>query len=187
MDYSKTIVLDRDGVINQDSDQYIKSHDEWSPLPGSLDAIAALHSSGYRILIATNQSGLARELFDEIALANIHHKLCSMVEEAGGFVTGIFYCPHLPDAECDCRKPKTGLLEQAESELDISLKGCPFVGDSLKDLEAARAYGMEPILVRTGKGEVTEKSLSDNEFTEVSVFNDLQSFARDLLKRSELI
>lgn len=185
MDFSKTIVLDRDGVINLDSNQYVKSHEEWIPLSGSLEAIASLHRAGYRIIVATNQSGLARKLFDEIALANIHHKLCSMVEDSGGFIAGIFYCPHLPESNCNCRKPRTGLLQQIEEEFDISLKCCPFVGDSLKDLQAAQAFEMKPVLVRTGNGTVTEKSLGEEQLTDTSVFNDLYAFAQDFLRREK--
>ena len=155
------IVLDRDGVINQDSDDYIKSAEEFIPIEGSIDAIARLCAAGFRVVVATNQSGLARKYFDEEQLSEIHHLLCSMVEELGGAIDGIFYCPHHPDESCSCRKPKTGLLEEIETEFSCVLKGSYFVGDSLKDIDAARAFGCKPILVRTGKGLQTEKKLSD--------------------------
>lgn len=183
MEPSKTIVLDRDGVINQDSSEYIKSHEEWIPVPGSIEAIAALHAANYKILVATNQSGLARGLFTEYDLAKMHHKLCSMVEEAGGFITGIFYCPHNPEEDCDCRKPKTGLLVQAEIELALSLRGSIFVGDSDKDLLAAQSHGMRPILVRTGKGKLTESNLDKMSMSDTEVFDDLSNAVISILSK----
>lgn len=172
---SKVIVLDRDGVINLESDDYIRSPDEWIPIEGSIEAIAALNKNNFRILIATNQSGLARGYFDEYDLANIHSKCCSMVEDSGGFISAIFFCPHLPDAKCACRKPKTGLLKQAETELEISLAGSFFVGDSEKDLETALAFNMAPILVRTGKGHNTESNLNEELRESTAIFDDLKS------------
>lgn len=180
----KIIVLDRDGVINEDSDDYIKSPEEWLPLPGSLEAIAALNMSGYKVTVATNQSGLGRMLFDEITLANIHQKMCSMVEDCNGFIEGVFYCPHLPDAGCDCRKPKTGLLKRIEGELLTSLAGQYFVGDSLKDLQAARAFSMQPVLVRTGKGRLTESRLDEFGGDPVPVFDNLAQFVEIGLPRN---
>lgn len=177
---TKTIVLDRDGVINQDSDAYVKTCEELIPVTGSLEAIRALHQCGYRVIIATNQSGLGRGLFDQYSLAKIHNKLCSMVEDAGGMILGIFYCPHLPDFGCNCRKPNTGLLVQAEMEFGISLKGCHFVGDSLKDIQAALAFDMLPILVRTGKGKITEQTLTKGNFPVIPVYDDLHSVAESL-------
>lgn len=181
MDSTNTIVLDRDGVINYDSDKYIKSADEFIPLPGSLDAISTLHRVGYKIIVATNQSGLARGLFDEYALAKIHSKLSSMVEEAGGLITGVLYCPHLPNEGCKCRKPSTGLLVQAEKEFGVSLKGCQFIGDSLSDLRSALAFGMKPVLVRTGKGKKTEKTLSMSKLPPIAVFDNLRLAIDDLV------
>lgn len=169
----KIIVLDRDGVINHDSDDYIKSAEEFEPVDGSIDAIAKLSCAGYRIAIATNQSGLARNYFDEEKLSEIHHLLCSMVEEAGGLIDGIFYCPHLPDDNCDCRKPKTGLLEQIEKEFSCEVRGYHFIGDSLKDIEAATAHGCLPVLVRTGKGTKTERQLAQQSVTDVPTFDCL--------------
>lgn len=179
----KIIVLDRDGVINEDSADYIKSPEEWLPVPGSLEAIATLNSLGYSVAVATNQSGLGRGLFDDITLANIHHKMCSMVEDSGGFIEGVFYCPHLPDAGCDCRKPKTGLLSRIEEELHNKLAGCYFVGDSLKDLQAAMAFSMHPVLVRTGKGRVTESRLDELAGVPVPVFDNLAQFVEIGLPR----
>ena len=177
----KTIVLDRDGVINQDSVEYVKSNEEWVPIAGSIEAIASLHLAGYRVLIATNQSGLARGLFDEYSLAKIHQKLCTIVEEAGGFVSGIFYCPHLPDDNCDCRKPRTGLLAQAEKEFDCTLKDSYFIGDSLRDLLAGRAFGMRPMLVRTGNGLTTIKELKGTDLVDVPIFDNLLSATQSIL------
>lgn len=177
----KFVVLDRDGVINQDSDDYIKSADEWLPIEGSLDAIASLGDAGYKIVVATNQSGIGRGLFDEYTLARIHTKLCSLVEESGGFIEGIFYCPHTPDENCDCRKPGVGLLQQIESEFDCSLSNCFYVGDSYKDIQAALTFGCRPILVRTGKGAETEKRLLQEKLNEVPVFDDLVSAVRDYM------
>ena len=171
----KPIVLDRDGVINQDSSSYVKSAEEWIPIEGSIEAIARLHQGGFEVVVASNQSGLARGYFDEAALTEMHNKLNWLVENAGGLVTAVFYCPHSPDAGCSCRKPKTGLLEQAEAELGISLVDSYFIGDSLKDLQAASAFNMSPILVRTGKGRETELSLSGKLKHKTSVFDDLKS------------
>lgn len=168
----KTIILDRDGVINRDSEHYIRNEDEWIPLPGSLEAIAKLHAAGYRVVVASNQSGLGRKLFDEFALARIHHKMCSMVEEAGGIIDGIFYCPHTPDDNCQCRKPATGLLQQVEREFSCDLSESCFIGDSLKDIEAATAYGLKPVLVRTGNGNATARVLQEKQI-DVAIHDDL--------------
>ena len=178
----KTIVLDRDGVINQDSDDYIKSAEEFVPIAGSIEAIAKLSAAGFKIFVATNQSGLAREFFDEDTLSEIHHLLCSMVEQLGGAIDGIFYCPHHPNDNCSCRKPKTGLLEQIESEFACELAGSYFIGDSLKDLEAAQAFGCRPVLVRTGKGALTENLLDQNDVSDVRVFDSLSSAVADILE-----
>lgn len=179
----KIIVLDRDGVINQDSDDYIRSAEEFLPIPGSIEAIADLSNAGFLVTVATNQSGLARGYFDDDKLAEMHHLLCSMVEEAGGRIDGIFYCPHLPSEGCNCRKPKTGLLEQIETEFGCKLEGSYFVGDSLKDIEAARAFFLRPMLVRTGKGLLTEQSLMSEDDGYVAVFDTLAECVRDILGR----
>lgn len=149
------IVLDRDGVINQDSDAYIKSPEEWVPIDGSLEAIARLNRHGYRVVVATNQSGIERGLFTLETLFEIHKKMNRLLAEVGGTLDGIFFCPHAPAAGCACRKPQPGLLREIEQRLGVSLRSVPVVGDSLRDLEAARAVGADPILVRTGKGERT--------------------------------
>lgn len=149
------IILDRDGVINHDSDQYIKSPEEWVPIPGSLEAISDLCHEGWQVFVASNQSGLARGLFDLPTLHAIHRKMNDAVEEAGGELAGIFFCPHGPDAGCLCRKPAPGLLLDISRRLDRPLKGVPVVGDSLRDLTAAQVVGAQPCLVLSGNGRST--------------------------------
>jgi D-glycero-D-manno-heptose 1,7-bisphosphate phosphatase len=173
------IILDRDGVINEDSDAYIKSADEWHPIPGSLEAIARFTRAGWRVVVLTNQSGVARGLFDVGALLAIHQKLHRMVAEAGGAVDAILFCPHGPDEGCNCRKPRPGLLEDLAGRLRVDLTGVPAVGDSLRDLEAAQAVGARPILVRTGKGERTLAGLGDEDGLEI--YDDLAAVAEALL------
>ena len=181
----KPVILDRDGVINEDSDDYIKSPDEWIAIPGSLSAIAALSGAGYQVLVATNQSGLGRGLFDEFALAAMHQKMAGLVEELGGHIQGVFFCPHAPWDDCNCRKPRTGLLDAMEAELGISLTGAPYVGDSLKDLQCARAKGCRPVLVLTGKGTQTRSAATDEELADVSIYRDLADFVGDFLGNRE--
>ena len=176
---SDLIILDRDGVINHDSDDYIKSPEEWIPIDGSLDAIAALKRAGYRIAVASNQSGLARGYFDQATLDAMHDKLHALLAERGVDVDGIFYCPHGPDDHCDCRKPKPGLLHQIRDAFDIALADTVFVGDSIGDLQAARSVGARPVLVRTGKGERTLARLDPAD--DVAVYDDLRAFSRELL------
>jgi D-glycero-D-manno-heptose 1,7-bisphosphate phosphatase len=149
------IILDRDGVINHDSDQYIKTPDEWEPISGSVEAIAELCHEGWQVFVATNQSGLARGLFDLPTLHAIHRKMNDAIEEAGGELAGIFFCPHGPDAGCLCRKPAPGLLQDISRRLGRPLSGVPVVGDSLRDLTAAQMVGAQPCLVLTGKGQKT--------------------------------
>jgi D-glycero-D-manno-heptose 1,7-bisphosphate phosphatase len=175
----RALILDRDGVINEDSDAYIKSADEWRPIPGSLEAIARLSTAGWRILVATNQSGLGRGLFDMAALNAIHHKMLSQVSSKGGQIEGIFFCPHAPLDECDCRKPRPGLFRDIARRFNLSLKGVPCVGDSLRDLQAARAVGGRPLLVRTGKGRGTLRKIDD--LGDIEVFDDLAAAADRLL------
>ena len=151
----KLVILDRDGTINQDSDQYIKSPAEWKPIPGSMEAIARLTQGGWRIVVATNQSGIARGLFDMATLNAIHGEMHRAVGQAGGRIDAIFFCPHAADSNCECRKPKPGLLREIGSRFDMELKGVPVIGDSLRDLEAAAAVGAQPYLVLTGKGRQT--------------------------------
>jgi D-glycero-D-manno-heptose 1,7-bisphosphate phosphatase len=151
----KLVILDRDGVINQDSDAYIKSPDEWKPIAGSLEAIAKLSQSGFHVVVATNQAGVGRGLFDMATLNAIHDKMHRAVGQAGGRIDAVFYCPHAQEANCNCRKPKPGLLEEIGHRFNTSLKGLPCIGDALRDLEAAAAVGGRPILVLTGKGKKT--------------------------------
>lgn len=153
----KLVILDRDGVINQDSPSYIKSPEEWKPIPGSLEAIALLNQAGYRVLVATNQSGVGRGLFDMATLNAIHDKMHRALGQAGGRVDGIFYCPHAQDAGCACRKPQPGLLDEISRRFGVSLEAVPVIGDSLRDLQAAAAVGAQPILVLSGKGKATRK------------------------------
>jgi D-glycero-D-manno-heptose 1,7-bisphosphate phosphatase len=151
----KLIILDRDGVINHDSDHFIKSPDEWVPIPGSLEAIARLHQAGYRVVVCTNQSGIARGLFNIVTLNAIHQKLHAAVRMVGGEINAIFFCPHSADDNCDCRKPKPGMLQEIANRFGVSLKSVPTVGDSLRDLQAGFVLGCTPYLVLTGKGEKT--------------------------------
>jgi D-glycero-D-manno-heptose 1,7-bisphosphate phosphatase len=173
------VILDRDGVINEDSDAYIKSPDEWIPIPGSLEAIARLHRAGWHVVVVTNQSGIARNLFDTDSLVRIHDKMRRCVADAGGLIDAIFFCPHDPHDNCNCRKPKPGLFLDLARRLRISLNGVPAIGDSLHDLHAARAAGAHPILVRTGKG----AAIPDNCVTsiDVPVHDNLSRAVDDLL------
>lgn len=152
---TRLIVLDRDGVINHDSDDYIKSPDEWQPIDRSLEAIARLTHAGWSIAVATNQSGIERGLFDISTLHDIHSKMVDAVADAGGRIDGIFFCPHAPNSGCSCRKPATGLFEDIAARFGKSLAGVPVVGDSLRDLQAGHAMQCSPYLVKTGKGEKT--------------------------------
>ncbi len=150
---TRYIVLDRDGVINQDSDAFIKSPKEWRPISGSLEAIALLNQHDYRVVVITNQSGIARGLFTLKTLQSIHHKMLGAVRDAGGDIDAIYFCPHGPDDQCQCRKPKPGLMKQFSEEHGVDLSGLPMIGDSMRDLQVATAVGAQPILVRSGKGE----------------------------------
>lgn len=152
----KLIILDRDGVINFDSDQYIKSPAEWKPIPGSPEAIARLNQAGYRVVVATNQSGIGRGLFEMDTLNAIHDKMHKTVAAVGGRIDAVFYCPHAADANCDCRKPKPGMFERIAACYNLDLTSVPAIGDSLRDLQAAEASGALPMLVLTGKGEKTK-------------------------------
>ena len=172
----KLVILDRDGVINEDSDQFVKSADEWLPIAGSIDAIARLYNNGFTIVIATNQSGIARGLFTLADLDAMHQKLHDLVANAGGKIAGIFYCPHGPDDNCDCRKPKAGLIDAIENELCVSAKGAPLVGDSLRDLESGLSKACVPLLVKTGKGSKTLDALNkqtEHAFSQLPVFDNL--------------
>jgi D-glycero-D-manno-heptose 1,7-bisphosphate phosphatase len=153
----KLAILDRDGVINFDSDQYIKSPAEWRPIPGSIEAIARLNQNGYRVAVATNQSGIGRGLFDMATLNAINDKMMELVFRQGGRIDALFFCPHTADENCACRKPRVGMFEEIAARFHTELKGVPAIGDSLKDLQAAEAVGALPILVLTGKGTQTQQ------------------------------
>jgi D-glycero-D-manno-heptose 1,7-bisphosphate phosphatase len=176
------IILDRDGVINEDSDDYIKSPEEFVPLPGSLQAIARLNAAGYQVAVATNQSGIGRGLFDLETFNAMHQKLETLLAEVGGHIDALVFCPHTPDDGCDCRKPAPGLLRQIATQLNAELDGVPVVGDSLRDLQSAQAVGAQPILVRTGKGERSLRQLADDDsLADVPVFADLAAVVDALL------
>lgn len=168
----KLIILDRDGVINEDSDDYIKSPDEFIPIPGALAAIARLKQAGYMVVVATNQSGVGRRLFDIGTLNAIHEKLCRELARYGGSLDGIFYCPHSPEQDCECRKPKPGLLREIAKRFQADLNGVPSIGDSFRDIEAARQMGAIPMLVKTGKG-VRTLDQHVGELHGIAVFDDL--------------
>ncbi len=153
---TKLIILDRDGVINYDSDQFVKSPDEWKPIPGSIEAIARLNQNGYRVVVATNQSGIGRGLFDMAMLNAINDKMMEMVFRQGGRIDAVFFCPCTADQKCHCRKPDTGMFEDIATRFHVGLNGVPTVGDSLRDLEAGAKVGCVPILVLTGKGKKTQ-------------------------------
>lgn len=175
------VILDRDGVINKNDLEYITCTQEWEPIEGSIEAISRLSSQGYTIAIATNQSGVGRGYFTQDDLQAMHDKMHGMVKENGGIISHIAYCPHHPEECCECRKPKTGLLVQIRNALKQDLQGAYMVGDSLKDLQAAKAVGITPILVRTGNGLQTLQELSTAGLENVEVFNDLASFVDHIL------
>lgn len=158
----KFIILDRDGVINYDSDYYIKSPDEWIPIPGSLEAIATLNQAGYRVLVATNQSGVARGYYDLPTLQKIHEKFVTLLTSVGGEVEEIFFCPHHPDEKCGCRKPATGLFQQIQAKYAVNFAETYYVGDSYTDILVARSVGCKPVLVMTGNGKKTLEKLTDH-------------------------
>lgn len=143
----RLVLIDRDGVINRDSDEYIKHPDEWIPLPGSLEAIAALTAAGFDVVVITNQSGVGRGLFSEPMLERIHQKMRAAVAASGGQIAAVFYCPHRPDEHCDCRKPKPKLLLQAAEAFHVPLAGVPFIGDKPSDVDAAVAAGARPVFI----------------------------------------
>lgn len=174
------VILDRDGVINRDSSDFVKSPEEWIPLQGSIEAIAALSKAGFSVAVASNQSGLARGLFDTAALSAMHRKLLDSVASCGGRVEHIAICPHGPDDGCDCRKPRPGLLHQIATALDVDLAGVPFIGDSLRDLQTAQAAGARPVLVRTGNGQQTAETLPP-EFSTIDIYDDLAAAVAALL------
>ena len=179
------VILDRDGVINHDSDDYIKSPDEWQPLPGSLEAIARLCRADYTVVVATNQAGVGRGLFSQEMLIRIHRKMASSIRDKGGRLDSVFFCPHSPAEQCGCRKPKPGMLLEISDRLGIGLSGVPVVGDSLRDLEAAEAAGAIPVLVKTGRGRLTLEKLSKGELShtlgQTPVYADLAAFTDAVL------
>lgn len=178
----KLLILDRDGVINHDSDAYIKSVAEWQPLEGAIAAIAALSKAGWTVAVATNQSGLARGFYTEDVLAQMHDKLRNLLAQENGEIGLIAYCPHGPDDGCSCRKPATGLLEQIAAHYQVTLDGVWFVGDSLRDLQAAVAVDAVPVLVLTGKGEQTSKKALPQG---TKIFADLAAVAEHLLTNTQ--
>lgn len=177
----RLVILDRDGVINEDSDAYIKSADEWRPIPGSLEAIARLHHAGYRVLVASNQSGIARGLFTIDDLNAMHRKMALALSQVGGQVEGVFFCPHAPEDGCRCRKPFPGLIVDIGRRLQVDLTGVPSIGDALRDIQAARAVGARPILVLTGKGQGTLDA-HRADLAGVAVYPDLAAAAEGLVR-----
>jgi len=175
------VILDRDGVINRDSRAFVKSASEWIPLPGSIRAIADLNRAGFTVTVASNQSGLARNMFDRNALRSMHRKLRRLVAGEGGRVDRIVVCPHGPDDGCSCRKPAGGLLQRLARHYDTGLEGVPVIGDSLRDLQAAAGCGARPILVRSGNGRRTEAELS-GDLSSTEVFDDLAAAVASLVK-----
>ncbi|MBP6104338.1 MAG: D-glycero-beta-D-manno-heptose 1,7-bisphosphate 7-phosphatase [Gammaproteobacteria bacterium] len=183
--HRKFIILDRDGVVNEDSPDFIKSPEEWIPIPGSLEAIGTLKAAGYTVVIASNQSGLKRGLFDLKTLEAIHAKMQQTLALQGAQIDGIFFCPHHDSDNCDCRKPKPGLLHQIAAQFDIDLRTqeIPMIGDSLRDLEAAYAAGCTPILVLTGNGHKTQVNLPEH-LAHIAVYADLKAAVDELLRGS---
>jgi D-glycero-D-manno-heptose 1,7-bisphosphate phosphatase len=178
----KLVILDRDGTINADSDEFIKSPQEWQPLPGALEAIARMNHAGWHVAIASNQSGLGRGLFDVASLNAMHAKMHKLLSTLGGRVDAIFYCPHTPEDSCTCRKPLPGLFEQIGERFGVELKSVPVVGDSVRDLQAGSAAGCEPHLVLTGKGEALRGQPLPPEFPPgTRVHRDLAAFAEWLV------
>lgn len=176
----RLVILDRDGVINQESEAFIKTPEEWIPLPGSLAAIARLYKNGYTVVVASNQSGIARHLFSLDTLAAIHGRMKREVEAAGGKIDSVFFCPHGPGDACDCRKPKPGLFKQIAKRYGVKLEGIPMIGDSERDLQAARAVDGRPILVKTGNG---LKTLDEDHNVE-EVYDDLAAAVAQLLREN---
>jgi D-glycero-D-manno-heptose 1,7-bisphosphate phosphatase len=171
----KLVIIDRDGVINRDSEQYIKSPREWQPIAGSLEAIARFTQAGFRVVVATNQSGVGRGLFDMATLNAMHDKMHKAVNQLGGRIDAVFFCPHAPEAACACRKPQPGMLLEIAARFNVALAAVPAIGDSLRDLQAANAAGARAILVLTGKGGQTLEAGGLPEGTEI--YTDLAAAA----------
>ena len=182
----RLVILDRDGVINEDSDAYIKSPAEWVPIPGSLEAIARLCRYEYRVVIMTNQSGVARGLYNMDTLNKIHNRMLDQIHQKGGQIDAILFCPHGPDDHCECRKPKAGMFYELAERLKVNLTGVPSVGDSLRDLQAAQVVNALPVLVCTGKGAEAREQLvsTGSAIADIPVFEDLSAFAEGLLTGS---
>jgi D-glycero-D-manno-heptose 1,7-bisphosphate phosphatase len=166
-DPSRLVVLDRDGVINRESPDFIRTVGDWIPLPGSIGAIADLTRAGFTVVVATNQSGVGRGLIRPEDLSAIHARMTAAIDAAGGRLAGIYFCPHRPDAGCECRKPRPGLFRQIEASHGISLRDRPAIGDSYRDLQAAWSVGARAILVRTGNGAETAQKLRGDDPVEV--------------------
>ena len=175
----KLVILDRDGVINFDSPQFIKSPEEWKPIPGSLEAIARLNQAGYRVVVATNQSGIGRGLFDMATLNAIHDKMYRALAQFGGRIDALFFCPHAAELNCPCRKPRPGMFEEIARRFNVELAGVPAIGDARRDLETAAAVGARPMLVLTGKGQLTQEAGNLPRGTEV--FEDLAEAVKHLI------
>ena len=183
---TKLVILDRDGTINQDSDDYVKSADEWIALPDALEAIARLNHAGWHVVVASNQSGLGRGLFDVAALNAMHTKMHKLLAAAGGRIDAVFYCPHSPEETCNCRKPLPGLYEQIGERYGMDLKGVHIVGDSLRDLQAGAAVGCVTHLVHTGKGAKLKGQPLPADFPQGTLVHaDLSAFADWLIAQPE--
>lgn len=181
----KLIILDRDGVINHDRDDFVKSADEWIPLTGSLDAIAFLTQAGYTIAVATNQSGIGRGLFTMQELSEMHQKMHKLVQQAGGQIDGIWFCPHTAASQCQCRKPEPGMVLDIINRFSAKANEVYMVGDSLRDLQAIAAAGGKPILVRTGKGQKNLSQQHDQLPAGTQIFDDLMAFSQYLMQLSD--
>lgn len=184
------LILDRDGTINEEREDFVKSADEWVPLPGALEAVARLNQAGWHTVIATNQSGLGRGLFDMAALNLMHLKMNKMLATAGGRIGAVFFCPHAPEDQCTCRKPLPGLYSQIGERYGVPLAGVPAVGDSLRDLQAAAAVGCTPHLVRTGKAAgLSAEALEDirRQVPDVQIHADLTAFAESLIQQERIV
>ncbi|MDO5639946.1 MAG: D-glycero-beta-D-manno-heptose 1,7-bisphosphate 7-phosphatase [Neisseria sp.] len=181
----KLIILDRDGVINQDRDDFVKSVDEWVPIEGSMDAIAFLTEAEYTIAVATNQSGVARKYFTLQDLTEMHNKMHKLVQQAGGVIDGIWFCPHTADAHCDCRKPKPGMVKDIIERFNAEAKDTWMVGDSLRDLQAVAAVGGKPALVLTGKGKKTLATEGGELPENTQIFDSLLAFSQYLLQQED--
>lgn len=185
----KLVILDRDGVINHDSPDFIKSPDEWKPLKGSIDAIARMSQAGYDVVVMTNQSGIGRGLFSADMLGQIHVRMIEHIQQGGGKIQSILFCPHHPDDLCNCRKPLTGMYDELANRLNINYHGIFSVGDSLRDLYAAKHAGATPVLVKTGNGKKSLKQIANDQeggLVDVLVFDTLADFTNTLLKEEIL-